>query len=285
MICPTLTTVESLHRFLECFYITVLRCDAMERWRVEELAEQAGLSVEVIRSYQSKGLLPAPRHEGRVAYYGRRHLDRLATIRALKAKGYSLRAVAGMLQSAEGAGGGPGGVVVSPFSEGELANEERLTLAEVAERTGMPTPMLRSLEASGVLRPVQVGTEVAYTGADVRAVRMLLSLIGTGVPMEQFMAVARIQLDAADTVARGAVELFMRYIREPLLAAPGLPQKQEAERLVASFRLLVKAASGLIAYNFERMMLETVQREIEARGNRSERAALKREAARRHDVA
>lgn len=254
----------------------------MERWRVEELAEQAGLSVEVIRSYQSKGLLPPPRHEGRVAYYGRRHLERLATIRSLKAKGYSLRAVGGMLQSAAGAGGG---AVVSPFSEGELANEERLTLAEMAERTGMPTPMLRSLEASGVLRPVQVGAEAAYTGADVRAVRMLLALIGTGVPMEEFMAVARIQLDAADSVARGAVELFMRYIREPLLAAPGLPQKQEAERLVASFRLLVKAASGLIAYNFERMMLETVQREIEARGNRAERAALKREAARRHDVA
>jgi hypothetical protein len=114
---------------------------------------------------------------------------------------------------------------------------------------------------------------------------MLMSLIGTGVPMEEFMAVARIQLDAADSVARGAVELFMRYIREPLLAAPGMAQRQEAERLVASFRLLVKAASGLIAYNFERMMLEAVQREIEARGNRAERAAIRREAARRHDVA
>ncbi|HEV7887201.1 MAG TPA: MerR family transcriptional regulator [Acidimicrobiales bacterium] len=248
----------------------------MEIWRVEELGQRAGLSVEVIRSYQSKGLLPPPRHQGRVALYGPRHLERLGVIRDLKAKGHSLRAVATMLREPLRP--------VNPFIAGELADEERLTLADVAERTGMPVPMLRSLEASGVLRPVHTGSDALYTSADVRAVRMLLMLVGSGVPMEEFMSVADIQLEAADEVARSAVELFMRYIREPLLAA-GLPQRQEAERMVASFRLLVKAASGLISYNFERTMLDTVQKEIEARGTKSERAAIRREAARRNSVA
>ncbi|MDQ1437889.1 MAG: hypothetical protein QOK43_1518 [Acidimicrobiaceae bacterium] len=248
----------------------------METWRVDELAERAGLSVEVIRSYQSKGLLPAPRHQGRVALYGPKHLERLATIRDLKARGHSLRGVAAILSEPRRP--------VSPFSADELRQEERLTLSDVAERTGMPVPMLRSLEASGVLRPVRAGNEAAYTAADVRAVRMLLMLVGSGVPMEAFMSVARIQLDAADSVAQAAVGLFMRYIREPLLTS-GLTQRQEAERMVASFRLLVQAAAGLIAYNFERTMLETVQAEIEAHGNRSERAVMRREAARRNDVA
>jgi DNA-binding transcriptional MerR regulator len=248
----------------------------VDEWRVEDLAERAGASVEVIRSYQSKGLLPPPRHHGRVALYGPRHLDRLNIIRELKAKGHSLRAVSAMLKEPQRP--------VSPFSEGELRDEERLSLADVAERTGMPVPMLRSLEASGVLRPVHGGAEVTYTSADVRAVRMLLVLVGSGVPMEEFMSVARIQLEAADSVAREAVELFMRYIRAPLCSS-GLPQKQEAERMVASFRLLVKAASALIAYNFERTMLDRVQKEIEERGNRSERALMRREAARRNDVA
>lgn len=247
----------------------------MDQWRVEELSEQSGVSVELIRSYQSKGLLLPPRHVGRIAYYGPRHLERLRTIRSLKAQGHSLRAVASMLNE-------PG--AVTPLSDGVIDGEERLTLAELADRTGMPAPMLRSLAASGVIRPVRSGQDAVYTGADVRAVRLLLTLVGSGVPMEEFMAVADVQLDAADHVARGAVDLFMKYIRAPLLHA-GLPQKQEAERLVASFRLLVKAASGLIAYNFERMMLEAVQREIEEHGNRSERAALRRESARRHDVA
>src|SRR5690349_2725707 len=176
---------------------------SMDDWRVEELAQRARLSVEVIRSYQGKGLLPPPRHVGRVAYYGQRHLERLATIRDLKARGHSLKAVAAMLRE-------PSVARVTPFGEDELANEERLTLADVAERTGLATPMLRSLEASGVLRPVRVGAESVYTAADVRAVRMLMALIGTGVPMEEFMAVGRIQLDAAASVAQGAVDLFMR---------------------------------------------------------------------------
>lgn len=250
-----------------------------ERWRVEELAEQAGVSVELIRSYQSKGLLPAPRHEGRVAYYGRQHLDRLRKIKDLKSRGHSLRAVAEMLNEPPPGASGR----LSLFSDA-AAEEETFTLVELAERTGMPVPMLRSLEASGVLRPVKTGTTSVYSSADARAVRMLLMLVGSGVPMEEFMEVARVQLDAADAVARGAVDLFMRYIREPLTASR-LPQKQEAERLVASFRLLVSAASGLISYNFERMMLEVVQAELDARGNRAERAAIRRHTARRNDVA
>jgi DNA-binding transcriptional MerR regulator len=250
----------------------------MDDWRVEELAERADVSVELIRSYQSKGLLPPPRHVGRVALYGSRHLDRLLTIRELKARGHSLRAVATMLREPVRP--------LDPYSAGVVEDEERLTLSELAERTGMPPPMLRSLEASGVLRPVPgaAAGERRYTQADARAVRMLLVLVGSGVPMEDFMAVARVQLEAAEQVAEGAVELFMKYVRGPLCASR-LPQKQEAERMVAGFRLLVQAASGLIAYNFERMMLEVVGAEIEARGNRSERAAMRRETARRTDVA
>ena len=244
----------------------------MERWRVDELAERAGVSIEVIRSYQSKRLLPPPRHEGRVAYYDGRHLERLRAIRDLKARGHSLRAVAEMLGQAA-----PGGVE-------ELPAAEPLTLSEVAERTGVPPAMLRSLEASGILRPVRSGAEATYTAADVRAVRMLLELVGSGVPMEEFMAVARVQLAAASEVASGAVELFMRYIRDPLVAGGG-PSRAQADQVVASYRLLSRAASGLIAYNFERTLLDAVQRALDDRGTRSERAAMRREAARRNDVA
>ena len=47
------------------------------KYRVEELAAEAGITVELLRAYQSRGLLPPPRHEGRVAVYGRGHLRRL----------------------------------------------------------------------------------------------------------------------------------------------------------------------------------------------------------------
>ena len=47
-----------------------------------------------------------------------------------------------------------------------------------------------SLEASGVLRPRRFDGQVQYTTADVRAVRMLLSLIGDGLPMATGAAIA-----------------------------------------------------------------------------------------------
>ncbi|MGZ4128127.1 MAG: MerR family transcriptional regulator, partial [Actinomycetota bacterium] len=40
-----------------------------------------------MRYYQSKGLLPPPKREGRVAIYDRDHLTRVRRIRALQQKG------------------------------------------------------------------------------------------------------------------------------------------------------------------------------------------------------
>jgi DNA-binding transcriptional MerR regulator len=247
-------------------------------YRVEELAAEAGVSVEVLRSYQSKGLLPPPRHEGRVALYGTTHLDRLKRIRDLKARGHSLRAIASMLTETTGAG-------MPRLPDAVLVAGETLSLVDLADRTRVPPAVLRSLEASGIIRPDTTTGEPRFTAADVRAVRMLLSLIGGGVPMEEFMDVARVQLHANDALAKGAVDLFLRYVREPLLTSH-LSQKEEASRLVASFRLMLQAVSELMAYNFQRMALETLSKELAEQGSRSERAALRRDAARRRpDVA
>lgn len=235
----------------------------------------AGVSVEVIRSYQSKGLLPAPRHEGRVAWYGVRHLERLQTIRDLKTRGHSLRAISSLLED-----GAPERrrVIADAIAAGE---DETLTLVELAERTRVPPSLLRSLEGSGLLRPQRLGDQRRYTGADVNAVRKLLSLVGSGMPMEEFMATARVQLEAIDTVAHGAVDLFLRYVREPLLASR-IPQKEEAERLVQGFRVMLDAVSDLLTYNFQRTVLNLLQDEIAQRGSRAEKAALEREVAHGH---
>ena len=246
----------------------------MAEYRVEQLAAEAGVSVELLRSYQSKGLLPPPRHAGRLALYGEHHLDRLRTILDLKAQGWSLRMIAAALDR-PARRSDP--TVVDTLVE---SDDEVLTLRQLAHRTRVPAAMLRSLEASGVLRPRRFGDECRYTSSDVRAVRMLMSLIGGGVPLEEFMRVARVQLAAAEEVASGAVELFMRYVGEPLRAS-GVPEKDEAERLMASFRLMLHAATTLMTYNFQRMVLNAVQDEIDLHGSGAERAALRREETRR----
>src|ERR687890_407591 len=64
------------------------------RFRVDGLAARSGVSVDTVRFYQSRGLLPPPRREGRVAWYDDEHLERLARIRRLQARGLTLATIA-----------------------------------------------------------------------------------------------------------------------------------------------------------------------------------------------
>ena len=239
------------------------------RYRVDELAELAGISIETLRSYQSRGLLPAPDHEGRVAWYDKRHLDRLRRIRELKTNGWSMRRIGDALNDRSR---GLEGIVEAAVE----TDEQPFDLATLAERTGVPAAVLRSFEASGVLRPRHdLKGHASYTAADVHAMRSLLSLIGTGVPMEEFMAVADVQLAAAQRLAEGTFELFLRYQREPLLAR-AMPQKVEAERLAASLRVLIQSVGDLLAYNFARTMLEVAHTYLDEHGTKAEQAAIAR---------
>src|ERR1043165_7354522 len=64
---------------------------------------------------------------------------------------------------------------------------------------------------------------------------------------------ARLQIAGMREVAAGAVQLYTKYVVEPLRAA-GLDPHEEGERAEAAFGLLVQAATSLVAYGFERML-------------------------------
>ena len=92
--------------------------------RVEQLSARSGVPVDTVRYYQSKGLLEPPRRQGRVAWYDDGHLERLARIRTLQQRGFTLativRLVDGDLDAADEAligelsGLGPAGPAASP---------------------------------------------------------------------------------------------------------------------------------------------------------------------------
>ena len=92
--------------------------------RVEQLSMRSGVPVDTVRYYQSKGLLAPPRREGRIAWYDDGHLERLARIRSLQRRGFTLativRLVDGDLDAADEAligelsGLGPTGSEGSP---------------------------------------------------------------------------------------------------------------------------------------------------------------------------
>ncbi|MGH3359755.1 MAG: MerR family transcriptional regulator [Nocardioidaceae bacterium] len=60
---------------------------------IDELAGRVGMTVRNVRAYASRGLIPAPRLEGRTGYYGEVHIKRLRLVRQLVDRGYTLAAV------------------------------------------------------------------------------------------------------------------------------------------------------------------------------------------------
>lgn len=64
-----------------------------EEFTIDELAARAGMTVRNVRAYASRGLIDAPRLEGRTGYYTIEHLQRLQLIREFIDRGYTLAAV------------------------------------------------------------------------------------------------------------------------------------------------------------------------------------------------
>lgn len=229
-------------------------------YRIEQLARAAGVAVDTIRFYQGKGLLEAPRREGRVTWYGDSHLERLRRIRDLQQRGFTL-------------------TVIQRFLEGELepsdealvaavtrpAPPQTLTLAELAERSGVAAPLLKSLEQAGLLVPVEGGDEPVYPADDLEAIAAGMQLIGAGVPLGDLMELGKEHAHAVDQTARRAVELFDRYVRERIQAEGG--ETEAAERkLLELFNQLLEASGTLVRHHFQRTLLRAAREHIEKRG-------------------
>jgi DNA-binding transcriptional MerR regulator len=240
------------------------------RYRADELAADVGISVQLLRSYQSKGLLPPPRHEGRVAWYGPHHRERLLHIRQLKDRGFSLRMIA------EALGEHPEGPV-SLIEEREI-----LRLADVAERSGVPVEMLRALEASGLLRPHHLEAGDRYSDADVRFVRNVLTLLGVGLSLEDLMRIARRPLEMSDALGRDVIDAWSALVGVRLRRSTA-DGHEHADRVAASIRALAAIVGQLVAYRVERGVLDAARDEIADHGTDAEIEALARSLGARRD--
>ncbi len=74
-----------------------LREGPMTDYRIDDLAQAAGMTTRNVRAYQGLGLLPPPRREGRVAWYSDVHLARLRLLGNLLEKGYTSAQIAELI--------------------------------------------------------------------------------------------------------------------------------------------------------------------------------------------
>src|SRR5256885_16601853 len=229
-------------------------------FRIEQLARSAGVAVDTIRFYQGKGLLEAPRREGRVTWYAESHLARLRRIKELQQQGFTLtviqRFLTGELERSDEA-------LVAAVTR--PAAPQTLTLSELAERSGVAEPLLRSIQGAGLLVPIEGGDEPLYPADDLEAIAAGMKLIAAGVPLGSLMELGKEHAAATDRSAGQAVDLVDHYVRERIQAEGG--ETEAAERkLLQTFNDLLEASGTLVRHHFERTLIRAAREHIEKRG-------------------
>ncbi|MFM8302820.1 MAG: MerR family transcriptional regulator [Actinomycetota bacterium] len=245
--------------------------------RVEDLARAAEVSVDTIRFYQKRRLLPPPTRRGRIAWYGPEHTERLARIRDLQQRGYSLALIRRLLDGELDAADVPlAAAVVTAASGTDDSGAVRLDLDEVAASAGVPRPLLDAVVRAGVLVPRVTDGEEHFSPADVELVRGGLALLDAGFPLADLLSLAGRHDAATHAIAEDAVQLFDEHVREPLRAR-ALTDDERAELLVAAFRTLLPTITTLVANHFRRVLLEVAQAHLEQVGEPTELAAASAE--------
>jgi DNA-binding transcriptional MerR regulator len=230
------------------------------RYRVEQLAAACDVSVDTVRYYQSRGLLPPPGREGRLAWYGSEHATRIREVRGLQRKGLTLAAIKRVL---DGDLGGPDVDLAAAVhaARGDPDDEELLPLEEFAARSGVPASLIQAVEREGIKLGRTADGEERYTASDIEMVRGALRLLEVGLPLGELLSLARETNDAMVKLADRAVELFDEHVRKPIRDTAG-SDEAAASQLVEAFDTLLPAVTNLVANHFRRLLLAEAEERL-----------------------
>jgi len=225
-------------------------------YRVEELATAAGVGVDTLRFYQGRGLLPAPRREGRIAYYGDRHLERLRRIRDLQQQGFSLAQIRRVVTQPD----------ARPETEPLLAalveervGERSLTRAELAAESGVPEALIQAAVAAGLMEPLGGEGEERFSEADLEMARLGLTLLESGFPLQELLAQAMGHVRHVQDLCDAAIDLFDDHVRKADTT------RGDVQVITDAFRKLLPLVTRLVAVHFQRTLVARALNRLEGK--------------------
>ena len=153
-----------------------------DEWRIDDLAQRAGVTVDTIRYYARERLLPPPTPSGRHKLYGKEHLERLGRIRELQEQRFSLAAIRAILNSDR----------ERPGLAQLFGGAGAYTLDELIARSLLDPALVRSLHDVGLLSdPSEYGRE-AYDDTDLALLRAIAQLVDIGMTADVLVELAGI---------------------------------------------------------------------------------------------
>jgi DNA-binding transcriptional MerR regulator len=209
-------------------------------WRIDELAQKAGLTVDTIRYYSREGLLRPPVKQGRNRLYCADHLERLERICELRAQRFSLAAIKAIVD------------VDRPGLEGLFTTTGReYSLAELTERAELEPELVEELRAIGLLPdPADFGGD-AYDETDVAVLRAVGELRSIGMTDAVVVALGRIYVEHLVALQHDVLDMLSGNVdpgwdREELVAIQG--------NLTANAPRLMPAIDQLLSYIHQRTL-------------------------------
>jgi len=203
-------------------------------WRIDDLAQRAGITVDTIRYYQREGLLPPAERAGRANVYAPAHLERLERIKELQRRRFSLAAIKALLTDERE------GIVDGIFGGG---GDRTFTLEELLERSGIDADLCEAVRASGLLRdPAEFGRD-AYDSDDLDFLRTLAALHDLGMPTPAVVEIARTYAEGIEATQTRIIDLFttggsLRWRADELTAFQDITARNATEILPLAHHLV-----------------------------------------------
>lgn len=184
-------------------------------YRVEELAGAAGITSRTLRFYRERKLLQPPRREGRIAWYGERHLERLRVIGELLERGHTLGGIAELIGAGESGQDVAGLIGLRDAITAPWSDETPVHLSWDELRHAFGEQLTETTTAESIAQGYVTVEEDGITHVSRRLMDATRELVAEGVPLEAVLAVSRRAQEYADAMA----EAFTSLIRDQLLGS------------------------------------------------------------------
>jgi DNA-binding transcriptional MerR regulator len=221
-------------------------------YKIDELAQLAGVPSRTIRFYNTQGLLPAPIMRGRVAYYTHDHLLILSIIKELKEQQNLPLDVVKQLLEIRARGGDVRmnlalkQRLLRPFSPD--GQQIQLSKEALMQQTGATEAQIDELTRQGLLFPTHRDGEMIFSADDVLLLQLYQHLEELGLPIA-LPALIRFQLRQ---LVRSEIAAFEQYVRSGW-RQESMPSEQQLEQFEAMFTLTDTLISLLHRKLLERM--------------------------------
>lgn len=235
---------------------------AVEEFTVDELAARAQMTVRNVRAYAGRGLIAAPRLEGRTGYYTLEHLQRLQLIRQLIDRGYTLAAVEKAVAGAPSAAAGHALDLINILDlPNDVAGAEVLTRDGLAALAGVERndALIDSMQQFGLVEWVDGDRDVVRLLEPV-VVRTGAAAVAIGLAPETVIALFPILKSRLREIADAFVSEVSAEIIQPFVDA-GLPE-DEWPRILQTIESLLPIASQVTLGIFRSQFRDAIDTEV-----------------------